>query len=53
MLAASCVFCFFFFAASVQVVTSVLESLKSNDHPYHNHGVEVKLHVQVSIKCTS
>lgn len=26
-----------------QVVTTVLEALKSNDQPYHNHGVEVRL----------
>ncbi|CAM9976453.1 unnamed protein product [Scytosiphon promiscuus] len=24
-----------------EVVTKVLEALKNNDHPYHNHGVEV------------
>eukprot|EP00752_Nemacystus_decipiens_P003796 g3492.t2 len=24
-----------------EVVTSVLEALKNNEHPYHNHGVEV------------
>lgn len=31
------------FLACFQVVTSVLEALKNNEHPYHNHGVEVRL----------
>lgn len=31
-----------FACLTIQVVTSVLEALKKNDHPYHNHGVEVR-----------
>lgn len=31
-----------FLSSLIQVVTSVLEALKNNEHPYHNHGVEVR-----------
>lgn len=32
------------------MVTTVLEALKENDHPYHNHGVEVKLeHIPIEV----